>query len=81
MNEEALLAADDEDDYGGSDDDELSCFRGLVLDLAYRPVNVVCWRRAICLEFMENADMLEYYDQTVNSPSGSFYIPAVLRVP
>ncbi|KAL6336944.1 hypothetical protein AAG906_036258 [Vitis piasezkii] len=61
--------------------DELACFRGLVLDLSYRPVNVVCWRRAICLEFMEKADVLEYYDQTVNSPSGSFYIPAVLRVP
>ncbi|CAK9145902.1 unnamed protein product [Ilex paraguariensis] len=61
--------------------DELSCFRGLVLDISYRPVNVVCWKRAICLEFMEKADVLEYYDQTVNSPSGSFYIPAVLRVP
>ncbi|CAA0817182.1 HNH endonuclease [Striga hermonthica] len=47
----------------------------------YRPVNVVCWKRAICLEFMDKADVLEYYDQTVNSPSGSFYIPAVLRVP
>ena len=93
-----------------------------------RPVNVVCWKRAICLEFMEKvsfpdtticfivvpcssfrsmlielyalssffpftfsthnamlvlamqADVLEYYDQTVSSPSGSFYIPAVLRV-
>ncbi|KAL3534818.1 hypothetical protein ACH5RR_003279 [Cinchona calisaya] len=44
--------------------DDLACFRGLVLDLSYRPVNV--------------ADVLEYYDQTVNSPSGSFYIPAVL---
>ncbi|PKI34088.1 hypothetical protein CRG98_045545 [Punica granatum] len=30
---------------------------------------------------MEKADVLEYYDQTVNSPSGSFNIPAVLRVP
>ncbi|KAM7530223.1 hypothetical protein LguiB_033633 [Lonicera macranthoides] len=61
--------------------DELSCFRGLVLDISYRPINVVCWKRAICLEFMEKADVLEYYDQTVNSASGSFYIPAVLRVP
>ncbi|PKA50919.1 hypothetical protein AXF42_Ash007574 [Apostasia shenzhenica] len=61
--------------------DELSCFRGLVLDISYRPVNVVCWKRAICLEFMEKADVLEYYDQTVSSPSGSYYIPAVLRVP
>lgn len=61
--------------------DELSCYRGLVLDISYRPVNVVCWKRAICLEFMEKADVLEYYDQTVPSPQGSFYIPAVLRVP
>ncbi|CAK9155747.1 unnamed protein product [Ilex paraguariensis] len=30
---------------------------------------------------MDKADVLEYYDQTVNSPNGSFYIPAVLRVP
>ncbi|RZC82880.1 hypothetical protein C5167_045673 [Papaver somniferum] len=59
----------------------LACFGGLVLDISYRPVNVVCWKRAICLEFMEKADVLEYYDQTVDSPSGSFYIPAVLRVP
>ena len=26
------------------------------------------------------ADVLEYYDQTVSSRSGSFYIPAVFRV-
>ncbi|GMJ11802.1 hypothetical protein HRI_004849400 [Hibiscus trionum] len=71
----------DEDDYDSEfETDDLACFRGLVLDISYRPVNVVCWRRAICLEFMEKADVLEYYDQTVNSPSGSFYIPAVLRV-
>ncbi|XVF06233.1 hypothetical protein REPUB_Repub06bG0030000 [Reevesia pubescens] len=72
----------DEEDYNSEfETDELACFRGLVLDISYRPVNVVCWRRAICLEFMEKADVLEYYDQTVNSPSGSFYIPAVLRIP
>ncbi|KAF7146457.1 hypothetical protein RHSIM_Rhsim04G0087000 [Rhododendron simsii] len=72
---------DDDEDTDELESDELSCFRGLVLDVSYRPVNVVCWKRAICLEFLEKADVLEYYDQTVNSPSGSFYIPAVLRVP
>ncbi|QCD97323.1 HNH nuclease [Vigna unguiculata] len=76
---------DEDDDFDEDDDvfdgDGLSCFRGLVLDIAYRPVNVVGWKRAICLEFMEKADVLEYYTKTVNSPSGSFYIPAVLRVP
>lgn len=71
---------EDEDEFD-FEKDELSCFRGLVLDISYRPVNVVCWKRAICLEFMEKADVLEYYNQTVNSPSGSFHIPAVLRVP
>ncbi|CAL0317129.1 unnamed protein product [Lupinus luteus] len=74
---------DDDDDFDVDEfeNDDLSCFRGLVLDISYRPVNVVGWKRAICLEFMEKADVLEYYAQTVNSPSGSFYIPAVLRVP
>ncbi|XP_004493145.1 uncharacterized protein [Cicer arietinum] len=71
---------DDDEDDDVFEGDGLSCFRGLVLDISYRPVNVVCWKRAICLEFMEKADVLEYYDKTVNSPSGSFYIPAVLRV-
>ncbi|KAB1221154.1 hypothetical protein CJ030_MR2G012847 [Morella rubra] len=77
-------AYDEDDDVDHADEferDELAGFRGLVLDISYRPVNVVCWKRAICLEFMEKADVLEYYDQTVNSPNGSFYIPAVLRVP
>lgn len=32
-----------------------------------------------CSVFIQ-ADVLEYYDRTVSSPSGSFYIPAVLRV-
>ncbi|TXG66294.1 hypothetical protein EZV62_007569 [Acer yangbiense] len=59
----------------------ISMFVDLMVACISRPVNVVCWKRAICLEFMEKADVLEYYNQTVNSPSGSFYIPAVLRVP
>ncbi|XP_057815743.2 uncharacterized protein LOC131029314 isoform X1 [Cryptomeria japonica] len=61
-------------------DDDLSRFRGLVLDLYYRPINVVCWKRAICLEFLEKADVLQYYEQTVSSPGGSFNIPAVLKL-
>ncbi|PIA59904.1 hypothetical protein AQUCO_00400641v1 [Aquilegia coerulea] len=43
----------DDNEYGEFQKDELSCFRGLVLDISYRPINVVCWKRAICLEFME----------------------------
>ncbi|KAM7252234.1 hypothetical protein ACFE04_024117 [Oxalis oulophora] len=82
LNVREEVASDDVEEYDDEFEfDELACFRGLVLDISYRPVNVVCWRRAICLEYMEKADVLEYYDQTVNSASGSYYIPAVLRVP
>ncbi|XP_022745167.1 uncharacterized protein LOC111295742 isoform X2 [Durio zibethinus] len=49
----------DEADYDSEfETDDLACFRGLVLDSSYRPVNVVCWRRAICLEFMEKVPHL-----------------------
>ncbi|MCO5571801.1 hypothetical protein L7F22_025549 [Adiantum nelumboides] len=44
------------------------------------PINVVCWRRALCLEVLEKADVLEYYDQVISSPSKPFAIPAVLRI-
>ncbi|XP_043690496.1 uncharacterized protein LOC122641353 isoform X2 [Telopea speciosissima] len=43
---------------GEYEKDELDCFRGLVLDTSYRPINVVCWRRAICLEFREKVPHL-----------------------
>ncbi|KAJ0974113.1 hypothetical protein J5N97_016078 [Dioscorea zingiberensis] len=76
--EEEDVVLEEEEEY---ERDELSCFRGLVLDISYRPVNVVGWKRAICLEFLEKAEVLEYYDQTVSSPRGSFFVPAVLRVP
>ncbi|KAK9098060.1 hypothetical protein Syun_025105 [Stephania yunnanensis] len=35
----------------------------------------------IFILFLLQADVLQYYDRTVNSSNGSFYIPAVLRVP
>eukprot|EP00249_Psilotum_nudum_P017634 c26419_g1_i1 orf=363-1298(-) len=61
-------------------DMEMSEYRGLVLDLSYRPINVVCWRRALCLEILEKADVLEYYDQAISSPGRAYLIPAVLRI-
>ncbi|KAB2059052.1 hypothetical protein ES319_A11G276100v1 [Gossypium barbadense] len=51
VSDEGLYDEEDYDIEFGTD--ELSCFRGLVLDISYRPINVVCWKRAICLEFME----------------------------
>ncbi|KAH9331167.1 hypothetical protein KI387_003275, partial [Taxus chinensis] len=76
----AYTSPEEEEEEEEDPDADLSYFRGLVLDLYYRPINIVCWRRAICMEFLEKADVLEYYDQTVSSPGGSFNIPAVLRL-
>ncbi|KAI5069299.1 hypothetical protein GOP47_0015600 [Adiantum capillus-veneris] len=50
------------------------------LIVKHRPINVVCWRRALCLEVLEKADVLEYYDEVISSPSKPFAIPAVLRI-
>ncbi|BDA48729.1 hypothetical protein COCOBI_12-4110 [Coccomyxa sp. Obi] len=54
--------------------------RALVLDSSYRPIDVVNWQRAICLDLFDKVDVLEYYDTSVRSASAQFLIPAVLRV-
>ncbi|KAK9815294.1 hypothetical protein WJX72_001172 [[Myrmecia] bisecta] len=54
--------------------------RTLVLDSSYRPIDVVNWQRAICLDLFDKVDVLEYYDMYVRSSKDQHYIPAVLRV-
>ncbi|EIE27568.1 hypothetical protein COCSUDRAFT_64292 [Coccomyxa subellipsoidea C-169] len=54
--------------------------RALVLDSSYRPIDVINWQRAICLDLFDKVDVLEYYDTCVRSSSAQFFIPAVLRV-
>lgn len=57
----------------------LSRYKALVVDASYRPVDVVNWQRAICMDLLEKADVLEYYDTTVSSTSEEFYLPAVMK--
>lgn len=66
--------------YATSYVDELDVYRGLVLDTTYRPINVVCWKRALVLQILEKADVLQYYDQVVRSPNQVWPLPAVLRI-
>ncbi|EFN55944.1 hypothetical protein CHLNCDRAFT_13740, partial [Chlorella variabilis] len=54
--------------------------RALLLDSTYRPVGVANWQRAICLDLMDKADVLEYYEQSVRSVQLEYFLPAVLRV-
>ena len=57
----------------------LSRYRALVLDSSYRPIDIVNWQRAICMDIMEKADVLEYYNATISSVSEQWFLPAVLR--
>eukprot|EP00873_Tetraselmis_striata_P012863 jgi/Tetstr1/433127/TSEL_022459.t1 len=54
--------------------------RTLVLDCSYRPIDVVNWQRAICLDLLEKADVLEYYSEQVRCSRESYPVPAVVRV-
>ncbi|CAM6105888.1 unnamed protein product [Calypogeia fissa] len=74
------MTEDEEAEIDADDDDEFTSCRGLVLDLAYRPINVINWKRALCLDILEKAEVLEYYDQVIYSPNRMFFIPAVLKV-
>lgn len=53
----------------------------LVLDLAYQPIAVVSWEKAMYLWLSQKAEALNYHENiNINSPSSSFELPAVLRV-
>jgi len=54
--------------------------RTLVLDCSYRPIDVVNWQRAVCLDIFDKADVLEYYEEKVRASRESYPVPAVVRV-
>jgi hypothetical protein len=57
--------------------------RALVLDCAYRPINVLTWYRAFHFDYYGKGEVLEYYPPPAvcTTGSGDHPLPAVLRVP
>jgi 5-methylcytosine-specific restriction endonuclease McrA len=45
-----------------------------------QPHRIVPWQNAICRLIDERIEVLESYDETVSSPSVTFYIPSVARI-
>ena len=43
-------------------------------------LQIINWKRAICLDLFDKVDVLEYYDMYVRSAYAEHFIPAVLRV-
>jgi hypothetical protein len=56
--------------------------RALVLDCAYRPLNVISWPRAVMMDWTQKAEVVEYYPPPAFAVSGQgdHQLPAVLRV-
>jgi 5-methylcytosine-specific restriction endonuclease McrA len=64
----------------GSFEQRLSQCRALLLDVSFRPIDVLTWQRAITLELFDKAEVLAYYDLAVRSARQSHQLPAVLKV-
>ena len=55
--------------------------RALLLDVSYRPVDILSWQRAIMLSLLAKAEVLEWHDGiSVRSARESHHVPAVLKV-
>lgn len=54
--------------------------RTLLLNSWGLPHAILSWYEAICLIYQEKAVVLEEYDETVSSPSITYFVPAVLQL-
>eukprot|EP00798_Chlamydomonas_sp_ICE-L_P021283 gene21283-28205_t len=55
--------------------------RCLVLDSAYRPVNIVAWSKAVMMDVSDKGEVVEYYEEAYAvSGRGLHPLPAVVRV-
>ncbi len=54
--------------------------RTLILTPRMAPHRVISWQRAIVLSFLGKVEVLEFWDETVRSPSLTLRTPAVVRL-
>lgn len=52
----------------------------LVLDTGFTPIKVISWRRALCLMFLDKAEVLASYEREVRTVTRSFAAPSVVRL-
>jgi 5-methylcytosine-specific restriction endonuclease McrA len=52
----------------------------LLLNASFEPLNVINWKRALKLIFLEKVEVLEETDREVHSASDSLRVPAVVRL-
>lgn len=54
--------------------------RTLLLNSWSLPHAILNWRDAICLVYEKKVHVMEEYDETVSSPSVTYFVPAVLQL-
>jgi len=54
--------------------------RTLLLNSWMTPHAIVSWHNAVTLVYQGKVDILEEYEETVSSPSTTYFVPAVLRL-
>ena len=54
--------------------------RTLVLNAGYEPMQLVNWKRALCLVLMEKAEIVSEYDEVIRSVADQFKLPSVVRL-
>jgi len=52
----------------------------LVLNSNYAPLHVCTTRRAICLYYLDKAEILESYEEAAHSPSTTLSLPSVVKL-
>lgn len=52
----------------------------LLLDRGYQPVNVICWKRAVCMSFLGKVEILSEYARKIGTVSAPYPAPAVVRL-
>jgi 5-methylcytosine-specific restriction endonuclease McrA len=52
----------------------------LLLSVSYEPMQVISWREAIKLYFLEKVEVLESYDENLRAVSLTMKVPAVIRL-
>ena len=54
--------------------------RTLVLNAGYEPLQLVNWRRAMCLIFSSKAEIVSEYRESISTVSTSYALPSVIRL-
>lgn len=52
----------------------------LLIDKSYQIVNIISWKKAFCLLFLEKVEVLDNYKEEIHSSSVTFKIPSIIRL-